>query len=145
MPIQSILKVEYASGGAGETITLRGTAASGGWASGRARVLTTPGELQLVRGEILVLPDLRRVWWPLFCAAAGVVVVRGAVLAAAATVAREYEIPMVVAVAGAMHRIATGQTITVDGRRGLVYVGGRPKLVISMGGEELRDWSSLAH
>ena len=145
MPIQRVLQIRYGSGRSGETITLKGTAASGGWATGRARVLTTPGELQLVRGEILVLPDLRRVWWPLFCAAGGVVVVRGAILAVAATVAREYEIPMVVAVAGAMHRIATGQTITVDGRRGLVYVGGRPNLVVYMGGEELRDWSSLAH
>ncbi len=145
MSIQRVLQIRCGSGRSCEMITLRGTAASGGWASGRARVLTTPGELQLVRGEILVLPDLRRVWWPLFCAAGGVVVVRGAILAAAATVAREYEIPMVVAVAGAMHRIATGQTITVDGRRGLVYVGGRPDLVVYVGGGEQSHCSRLAY
>jgi rifampicin phosphotransferase len=107
-------------------------------------VLTTPVEMQLVHGEILVLPDLRPAWWPLFSAAGGVVVVRGAILAAAASLAREYGLPMVVAVAGAMQRISSGQPISVDGGRGLVYLGSRHDLV-DLGGEECRHCSTLAY
>jgi rifampicin phosphotransferase len=144
MAIDTLLEPVRWPGGLGGTVVLTGVAASGGWASGRARVLTTPGEMQLGRGEILVLPDLRSAWWPLFCAAGGVVVVRGAILAAAATLAREYGLPMVVGVAGAMQRIASGQPITVDGRRGLVYLGSRHDLVY-LGGETSRHRSTLAY
>jgi pyruvate,water dikinase len=39
-------------------------------------------------------------------------------------VAREYRLPMVVNVRGATQRLRTGQELTVDGRRGLVWVHG---------------------
>ena len=125
MAIDTIREADGWSEAVGGTVVLTGSAASGGWATGRARVLTTPDNVQLTRGEILVLPDLRSAWWPLFPTASGVITTQGAMLSSGATLAREYGLPMVVSVPKAMHGIVTGQWITVDGERGLVSLGGR--------------------
>jgi len=125
MAIDTLLEADGWSDGLGETVVLTGVAASVGCATGRARVLTTPDDVQLARGEILVLPDLRPAWWSLFRRASGVITGQGAILSSAATLAREYGLPMVVSVPKAMQGIVTGQLITVDGERGLVSFGGR--------------------
>jgi rifampicin phosphotransferase len=125
MAIATVLEAEGWSEGLGRTVVLTGAAASGGWTTGRARVLTTPEGVQLTRGEILVLPDLRSVWWSLFPSASGVITAQGGILSSAATLAREYGLPMVVGVPEATQGIVTGQPIVMDSERGLVYVGGR--------------------
>jgi hypothetical protein len=61
MAIDTLLKAEGLPEELGASVVLRGAAASGGCASRRARVLTTPEDVRLARGEILVLPDLRSV------------------------------------------------------------------------------------
>jgi pyruvate,water dikinase len=59
-------------------------------------------------------------WTPLFGTAAAVVTETGGPLSHCAIVAREYAIPAVVGAFGATRAIRTGQTILVDGDRGLV-------------------------
>ena len=99
---------------------------SAGKASGPARVIMSAEsalEVELHPGEVLIAPFTDAPWTPLFVPAAAVVVETGGVLSHAATVAREYGIPAVVAVKGATRLIRDGQTITVDGMAGTVTLG----------------------
>lgn len=105
---------------------LLGMPVSAGKASGRARVVLSADaaeEVDLEPGEVLVAPYTDAPWTPLFVPAAAVVVETGGILSHAATVAREFGIPAVVAVKGATRLIKTGQQVTVDGNTGQVTVG----------------------
>ncbi|MGH2626241.1 MAG: PEP-utilizing enzyme, partial [Anaerolineales bacterium] len=102
---------------------LTGMGVSAGVASGRARVIISAAaaeETDLQPGEILVAPFTDAAWTPLFVPAAAVVVETGGMLSHAATVAREYGIPAVVAVRGATSLIRNGQSLTVDGATGRI-------------------------
>lgn len=105
---------------------LNGAGVSAGVASGKARVITTAAaasESELEAGEVLIAPFTDAAWTPLFVSAAAVVVETGGMLSHAATVAREYGIPAVVAVRGATKFIKNGQQVTVDGAAGVVTLG----------------------
>jgi pyruvate,water dikinase len=105
---------------------LTGMGVSAGNATGRARVITSAAaaeETDLQPGEILVAPFTDAAWTPLFVPAAAVIVETGGMLSHAATVAREYGIPAVVAVRGATSLIRDGQTVSVDGAAGKVSLG----------------------
>ena len=99
---------------------LRGTAASGGLVSARARVILEPGEAELEPGEILVAPSTDPGWTPLFLTAGGLVMEMGGAMSHGAVVAREYGIPAVVGVPDATELINTGDRISVDGTTGTV-------------------------
>ncbi len=99
---------------------LRGTPASAGIVTARARVILEPHGARLEPGEILVAPSTDPGWTPLFLTAAGLVMEMGGPMSHGAVVAREYGIPAVVGVPGATERIATGQEITLDGSTGTV-------------------------
>jgi phosphohistidine swiveling domain-containing protein len=99
---------------------LRGTAASPGQVTARARVILDPHAAQLGHGEILVAPSTDPGWTPLFLTAGGLVMEMGGAMSHGAIVAREYGIPAVVGVAGATERIQTGEWLTVDGTTGTV-------------------------
>ena len=101
---------------------LRGTPASSGTARGRARVIFDPVGAHLEPGEILVAPSTDPGWTPLFLTAAGLVMEMGGAMSHGSVVAREYGIPAVVGVDSASMRIKTGQTIEVDGGRGVVRI-----------------------
>ncbi len=102
---------------------LKGTAVSPGTAVGRAKVILHADDHQHVEaGEILVAPSTDPAWTPYFLPAAAVVMDLGGILSHGAIIAREYGIPAVVNVAGASRIIRTGQTIQVDGDRGLVRI-----------------------
>ncbi|MFM2248889.1 MAG: hypothetical protein RL071_4964, partial [Pseudomonadota bacterium] len=102
---------------------LTGLGISAGEVRAVARVLRSPAEgARLGRGEILVARAADPGWTPLFLVAGGVVLEQGGMLSHGAVVAREYGLPGVVNVEGATTRIADGQVITVDGRRGLVFL-----------------------
>jgi pyruvate,water dikinase len=77
----------------------------------------------LAPGEILVAPSTDPSWTPLFLTAGGLVMEVGGAMSHGAIVAREYGIPAVVGVAGAIERIRSGQVVTVDGTRGTVILG----------------------
>jgi rifampicin phosphotransferase len=100
--------------------TLEGFGASAGVVTGTARVILEPHGAVLQPGEILVAPSTDPGWTPLFLTAGGLVMEMGGPMSHGAIVAREYGIPAVVGVAGAIDRIKTGQTITVDGSAGTV-------------------------
>jgi pyruvate,water dikinase len=106
--------------------TLTGAGVSVGVASGRARIISSAAaaeDTDLVAGEVLVAPFTDAAWTPMFMSAAAVVVETGGMLSHAATVAREYGIPAVVAVKGATSLIQDGQMLTVDGTAGTVTLG----------------------
>lgn len=102
---------------------LRGTPASRGVVTGRAKVARTLEEAgRLRRGEILVCETTMPAWTPLFAIAAGVVTDTGGALSHSAIVAREYGIPCVVGTTSATRRIRDGQRVTVDGAAGTVTI-----------------------
>ena len=106
---------------AAETYT--GVGVSAGIATGKARVLLTPSDVNPSdRDYILVCPSTDPAWTPLFLHAAGLVMERGGILSHGAVVAREYGVPAVVNIPNATQRIADGQELQVDGNQGIVSI-----------------------
>ena len=102
---------------------LKGVAASSGVATGTARVILDPGQLDdFEPGDVLIAPQTDPSWAPLFLAAAAVVVNVGAVGSHAMIASRELGIPCVPSVENATARIPNGVTITVDGNAGTVTI-----------------------
>lgn len=108
----------------GSYVELRGLPGSPGRITGRARVIIDPqtDDATIRPGEILVAPYTDVGWTPLFLAASGVVMSLGGPLSHSCIVAREYGIPTVVNAKRATEIIETGDLITVDGDRGVVYL-----------------------
>ncbi|MBN2170504.1 MAG: hypothetical protein JW819_04170 [Candidatus Krumholzibacteriota bacterium] len=103
---------------------LVGIGGSAGVASGRARLVRDPDEVDgpLGRGDILVVPAADVGWTPLFAVVGGVVAESGGQLSHSAVIAREYGLPAVVGVREATRRILPGQRLVVDGGRGRVIL-----------------------
>ncbi len=113
--------------------TLRGTPVSAGVAVGPVRVVHQASEIGLVRGgEVLVAPGVDPAWTPVFGKIVALVTESGGQLSHPAVVAREYGLPAVLAVAGATHRLATGDTVRVDGATGTVT-----RLAPSLAGQDV--------
>jgi pyruvate,water dikinase len=107
----------------GTTAVLKGIAASSGRVRGRARVVQNVHEaMRLKTGDILVTQATDPGWTPVFPLVSGIVLEIGGQLSHGAIIAREYAVPAVVNVQGAMLQIKDGQTIEVDGTKGLVYL-----------------------
>ncbi len=105
--------------GTGES--LDGLPGCPGVASGRARVVTDPGDPgALGPGDVLVAPLTDPSWTPLFLAASAVVVDVGAIMSHAVIVSRELGIPCVVSATDATRRIPDGAMIEVDGTAGTI-------------------------
>jgi pyruvate,water dikinase len=101
--------------------SLEGTGASGGRARGRARLIHSVAEAErLEPGDIMVAAATDPGWTAIFPLASGLVIEVGGQLSHAAIVAREYGIPAVINVPGAMQAIRDGQLIEVDGAAGQV-------------------------
>jgi len=109
-----------------DPLVLKGVAGSPGQYTGTARVVRSLAEAgDLDDGEIMVCEMTLPPWTPMFSIAGAVVSDVGGVLSHCAIVAREFDIPAVVGSVVGTTTIQTGQTITVDGTRGLVYLDGR--------------------
>jgi phosphohistidine swiveling domain-containing protein len=105
------------------SLTLTGFPASAGKYTGKARVMLSAMELfDLEEGEILVTEATSPNWTPAFAIIAACVCDGGGSLTHAATVSREYGIPCVVGTSVATQRIKTGDTIEVDGTKGVVTI-----------------------
>ncbi len=101
---------------------LEGTPSSGGYYKGRARVVKGLADMRnLKRGEVLVIPYSDVGWTPFFHLAGAVVSESGGMLSHSSIIAREYGIPAVVSVPGAM-RLEDGMMLEIDGYRGKVMV-----------------------
>jgi len=106
---------------------LKGRAASAGRVTGPARVLLGLHQAHEMRpGEVLVAPATDPAWTVLFPLAKALVTELGGVLSHGAILAREMGLPAVVNVEGATRVIRSGQTVTVDGAKGLVILEGAP-------------------
>jgi pyruvate,water dikinase len=107
--------------GDASTIELVGEAGSPGIAVGPARLVNGLSDLHRIQsGDVVVCRTIRPAWSTVFAKAAGVVVETGGLLSHGATLAREYGVPAVLNVAGATHIVVEGDTLRVDGYRGIV-------------------------
>ena len=103
--------------------TMRGFPVSSGRVTAAASVILGPGDFDAMRpGTILVSPLTTPAWTQLFAHAAGLVTDIGSILAHGSIVAREYGIPAVLGVGNGTVRIKHGQTLTVDGDAGTVFI-----------------------
>jgi pyruvate,water dikinase len=101
--------------------TLLGIGSSAGVITGIARVIPDISQAtSLLPGEIMVVPFTDPGWTPLFSLAAGVVTETGGLLSHAALISREYGIPCVLNVNGAVSKIKSGDRIEIDGTEGRV-------------------------
>ena len=107
---------------------LKAVAGSPGVYTGTARVVRSLAEAldDLEDGEVMVCEMTLPPWVPLFSIAGAVVSDVGGVLSHSAIVAREFGLPAVVGTNVGTTVIKTGQTITVDGTKGIVYLDGAP-------------------
>jgi pyruvate,water dikinase len=102
--------------------SLVGTPVSAGVVQGKARIVRKPEEAQLHEGEILIAPFTDPGWTPLFQSAVALVTEVGGLMTHGSVIAREYGIPAVVGVEGALEKIKDGQLIQVDGTQGFVEI-----------------------
>lgn len=102
---------------------LSGIGCSPGVVKGKARVIfKLDTGLNLQPDEILIVPQADPAWTPLFLCSAAVISEMGGFLSHSATVARELGIPAVFGVSGITSHITTGDTVLVDGKKGLVEI-----------------------
>lgn len=102
---------------------LQGLPASTGRIRGTARLVESISEAaKLAPGEILVTQGTDPGWTPLFPLVSGLVLETGGLLSHGAIIAREYGIPAVINVPGALGIIKNGSMIEVDGASGRVYL-----------------------
>lgn len=103
-------------------VLLKGTSGSPGVATGPAKIVHDVSEFGKLRaGDILIAPVTNPAWTPLFQRAVAVVVDTGGSASHAAIVAREYGIPAVMGTMNGTKELEDGQSIRVDGSRGLVF------------------------
>jgi len=112
----------------GATDFLSGIGASAGIVQGRAHIVLDPGSDRGRFGAsvILVVPFTDIGWIPVLAGVGGVVADTGGQLSHTSIIAREFGIPAVVSVRHATRLIAEGQTITIDGTAGRVYLHPEP-------------------
>jgi pyruvate,water dikinase len=107
----------------GDGREIHGYAASPGVVEGTARVLHSVNDIGQIReGEILVCAVTAPSWAPVFGKIKAAVSDIGGTMSHAAIVAREYGMPAVVGTGHATKLIKTGQTVRVDGDRGIVRI-----------------------
>ncbi|MEW5921649.1 MAG: pyruvate kinase [Bacillota bacterium] len=107
----------------GEVI-MRGQGVGRASASGEVYLALTAEEAQQINsGQILVTRDTDEDYISAMGKAAAVITERGGLTSHAAITGIELGIPVVVGVDGATARIASGQVVTVDALRGLIYSG----------------------
>ncbi|MGN0342718.1 MAG: PEP/pyruvate-binding domain-containing protein [Roseburia sp.] len=106
----------------GDGKTIKGISGSTGEAIGEVCIVKSPAEFgKLKKGDILVCRYTDPEWTPLFTLAAAVVSDTGGALSHAAIVAREYNIPAVLATGCATTQLKDGEKIFVNGTAGEVH------------------------
>jgi len=119
---QGSFAVSHPQAGGGR---LDGVAASSGVYTGPVRVLHSEADFdRLQPGDVLVCPITSPAWSVLFPNVGALVADEGAVLSHSAIIAREFQIPAVVATGNATSLLRDGQRVTVDGTAGVVEVLG---------------------
>jgi pyruvate,water dikinase len=102
---------------------LNGIAASAGRYTGPVRVIRNESEFsKLQAGDVLVCPTTSPVWSVLFASVGALITDTGGILSHPAIIAREYQIPAVVATGNATSLLRDGLRVTVDGSIGVIDV-----------------------
>jgi pyruvate,water dikinase len=102
---------------------LRGLAVSPGRYTGPARVILEERDLARLRpGDVLVSRTTHSSWSIAFARAGALVTDGGGMLAHPAIIAREHDIPAVLATGRATTTLLDGQIVTVDGNQGTVLL-----------------------
>lgn len=103
---------------------VKGQPASPGIATGKARVIRQDGDLfEFKKGEILVCDAIEPNMTFVVPLASAIVERRGGMLIHGAIIAREYGLPCVTGISGAVDIISTGKRLTVDGHLGIIIIG----------------------
>lgn len=124
--VSRLLGIKPPAEGEVDPVVIDGVAGSPGSYTGVARVVRSLDEAgDLEDGEVMVCEMTLPPWVPMFAIAGAVVADVGGVMSHCAIVAREFGIPCVVGSVNGTSRIETGQTVTVDGTNGNVYLDGR--------------------
>lgn len=101
---------------------LNGLPSSKGYYEGPAKIVMGLSDIdKLVQGDVLVIPFTDFSWTPLFAKAGAVISESGGILSHCSIIAREYGIPAVVAVEGAI-RIPDNARIIIDGYTGEIQI-----------------------
>ncbi len=101
---------------------LNGVPTSGGYCTGVVKVINGMVDFCKVKeGDIIVIPHSDVSWTPLFKKAIGVIAESGGMLSHSSIVAREYGIPAVVSVLGAM-QLEDGTIVRIDGYKGEISI-----------------------
>ncbi|XP_055939046.1 uncharacterized protein LOC129968808 [Argiope bruennichi] len=102
-------------------LTMKGIPVSQGVAKGYARIAKTLEEASSLKaGEILITYSTDIGWSPYFPIIAGVVTEVGGLISHGAVVSREYGLPCVVGLEGAIKRFRTGDYVLLDGKKGIL-------------------------
>jgi phosphohistidine swiveling domain-containing protein len=111
-----------------ERFVLNGETASFGRVTGTARIVRSPEDILAFRkGDILVANCTDPSWTPVLSMAAGLVMEVGGLLSHGSIVAREFGIPALIQVEGAVERIRTGDRLELDtDRKSVRVVRGTP-------------------
>ncbi len=103
---------------------LEGLGASPGQASGRVKIIRSLGELdRVLQGDIMVTQMTSPDMVPAMRRAAAIVTDEGGLTSHAAIVSRELGVPAVVGTKEATSTLTDGETVTVDGERGIIFAG----------------------
>jgi phosphoenolpyruvate synthase/pyruvate phosphate dikinase len=104
----------------GDPNVLTGLGISRGVATGRVKILHTPREKPIEKGDVLVAYTTDPGWTPLFVNAEAVLLEVGGMLRHGGVVAREYGKPCVAGIQGITTTLHDGQHVEVDGGTGFV-------------------------
>ena len=99
-----------------------GLGISRGTATGRVKVLHSPREKPVEKGDVLVAYTTDPGWTPLFLNAEAIILEVGGMLQHGGVVAREYGKPCVAGIQGITTKLKDGQQVEVDGTTGVVRV-----------------------
>jgi phosphohistidine swiveling domain-containing protein len=101
---------------------LVGTPTSKGYYTGPVRVVRSVEEFEKPKeGDVLVIPYSDVSWTPLFAKAGAVIAESGGILSHSSIIAREYNIPAVVSVSGALS-LVDDTIVTVNGFKGEILI-----------------------
>ena len=123
-------RVETKEGGdiVEQEILVKGLGVSPGRGSGKVKVIVEVKEMSRFKeGDILVTEMTTPDWVPIMKIASAIVTDLGGKTCHAAIVSRELGVPAVVGCENATKLLKEGQTVTVEGQRGLVFKGAMKK------------------
>lgn len=112
-----------------DTPILTGAAASPGIGTGPVKILKSPKEIEKVKEkDVLVAPMTSPDYVPAMKKASAIITDEGGQTSHAAIVSRELGIPCVVGTKEATKRLKDDMIVTVDGEKGLVFMGSKIKI-----------------